>query len=93
MGTLLFITKHFAMIAVLFIHLILEDVLPGDSKAIGTIGALYNHSYTELYSPEKKKTTTTTTTTTTEKTWPEDVVKHEHFCSLKANSLKTGTKH
>ena len=24
----------------LFIHLILEDVLPGDSKAIGIIGAL-----------------------------------------------------
>ena len=37
-----------------------------------------------LYSPEKKKTTTTT-----EKNWE----KHELFCSLEANSLKTGTKH
>ena len=30
---------------------------------------------------------------TTEKIWPGDEVKHDHFCSLKANSLKTGTKH
>ena len=30
---------------------------------------------------------------TTEKNWPGDEVKHELFCSLKANSLKTGIKH
>ena len=36
----------------LFISL---DVLPGDSKAIGIICTLLNHSYPELYSPEKKK--------------------------------------
>ena len=44
----------------LFIYLIPEDVLPGDSKAIGIICALLNLSYPELYSPEKKKKTTTT---------------------------------
>ena len=54
--------------SVLFIHLILEDALPGDSKAIGIIGALKNHSYPKLYLPGKKKTTTTTLTT--EKIWP-----------------------
>ena len=47
--------------------MILEDVLPGDSKTIGIIGALLNLSYQELYSPEKKKTTMTT-----EKNWPGD---------------------
>ena len=31
-------------------------------------------------------------TTTTEKNWPGNENKHELFCSLKANSLKTGTK-
>ena len=40
-----------------------------------------------LYSPEK------TTPTTTEKIWPGDKVKHELFCSLKANSLRTRIKH
>ena len=45
-----------------------------------------------LSSPEKKKTTTTTTTAAAEN-WPGDENKHEHFCSLKANSLETGTKH
>ena len=49
-----------------FIH-ISEDVLPGDSQAIGIIVALLNHSYPELYTPEK-----TTTTTTEEKNWPGD---------------------
>ena len=33
----------------LFIYLIPENVLPGDSKAIGIICALLNHSYPELY--------------------------------------------
>ena len=75
----------------LFIHLIIEDVLPGDSKAIGIIGALLNISYPELYSPEKKKTTTAMTTT--EKIWPGHEEKHELFCSLEGNSLNTGTKH
>ena len=74
-----------------FIYLIPEDVLPGDSKAIGIICTLLNLSYPELYSPEK--TTTTTTTLTTAKIWPGDEVKPELFCSLKANSLKTGIKH
>ena len=36
MGTLLLNTTHYVMITYsLFIHLILEDGLPGDSKAIG----------------------------------------------------------
>ena len=61
----------------------IEDVLPGDSKAIGIICALLNLSCPELYSPEK----------TTEKIWPGDEVKHERFCSLKASSFKTGIKH
>ena len=69
------------------LYLIPEDVLPGDSKAIGIICAPLNLSYPELYSPEKK------TMTTTEKNWPGDEEKQELFCSLEANSLKTGTKH
>ena len=28
-----------------------------------------------------------------EKNWPGDGEKHELFCSLEANSFKTGTKH
>ena len=69
-------------------HLILEDVLPGDSKGID---ALLNLSYTELYSPEKKKKTTTMMTT--EKNWPGYKEKHKLFCSREGNCLKTGTKH
>ena len=57
---------------------------------IGIICALLNLSYQEKYSPEKKKKTTTMMT---EKNWPGDEAKHELFCSLKANSLKTGIKH
>ena len=33
----------------LFIHMILENVLPGESKAIDIICALLNLSYPELY--------------------------------------------
>ena len=62
------------------IYMIPEDVLPGDSKAIGIIGVLLNHSYPELYSPRRRRR-------------GGDEEKHEHFCSLKENSLKTGTKH
>ena len=46
MGTLLFNTTHYVMIMYVsfmlysFLDLILDDVLPGDSKAIGIIGAL-----------------------------------------------------
>ena len=56
---------------------------------IGIICALLNLSYPELYSPGKKKTTMTTE----KKYWPGDEEKHELFCSLEANSLKTGMKH
>ena len=88
MGTVKHSTPYYVcQFYALFIYLIPEDVLPGDSKAIGIICTLLNLSYPELYSPEK------TTTTLTTKNWPGDEVKHELFCSLKANSLKTGTKH
>ena len=41
----------------LFMYLIPEDVLLGDSKVIGIICALLNLSYPELYLPEKTTTT------------------------------------
>ena len=58
MGTLVIYTTHYVMITYisfygLFIYLIPEDVLPGDSEAIGITCALLNHSYPELYSREK----------------------------------------
>ena len=42
MGRLLFNTTHYVMIVYVSfkLYLILEDGLPGDSKAIGIIGAL-----------------------------------------------------
>ena len=36
--------------------LIPADVLPGNSTLIGIIGALWNRSYRELYSPRKEMT-------------------------------------
>ena len=71
-------STHYVMITYVsfMLHLILEAVLPGDSKAIGIVGTLLNLSYPELYSPEKKKKKTTTTMTT-EKNWPGNVEKHE----------------
>ena len=41
----------------IYIYLIPADVLPGNSTLIGIIGALWNRSYRELYSPRKEKMT------------------------------------
>ena len=55
MGTLLYALRNDYVYQYysFFIYMIPEDVLPEDSKAIGIIFALKNHSYPELYSREK----------------------------------------
>ena len=71
--------------SVLFIHLILEDVLPGDSKAIGIIGALYLSGVIltrELEDDDDDDDDD-------ELAWGRG----KTSCSLKANNLKTGTEH
>ena len=84
MGTLQYSTSNYIMITYIsFTYLIPGDVLPGNSKAIGIICALWNCSYPD-YTPEMK-----TTTTTTEKNWSGN---ETTLCSLKSSSLKTGKK-
>ena len=70
----------------LFIYLIPEDVLSGNSTIFGVTGALLNLSYLELYSPIKTTTTTTTTTMDKLRSGNEN---YELFCSLKVNGLAT----
>ena len=72
-------------------YLIPEDVIPGYSKAIGIICALQNYFYPELYL--SREDDDDDDGGSEKLAWGRTVDKNELFCSLKANNLKTGTKH
>ena len=80
----------------LFIYLIPEDVLPGDSKAIGIICALKNRSYPEsdrsypeLYSPDDDDGEELVWERE-KKTKKKKKKQKTLLCCLKANSLESG---